>query len=233
MSGEVVDNVVASDHAFTGVRLHGYWRSSSAWRVRIALNVKGIAFEHIGVNIAPGKDEQKSDAFRAKNPLAQVPILAFVGGGLDGRTLTQSLAVIELLDELVPTPALLPSTAWGRAQARMLAEIVNSGTQPLQNLTVQGQIKSLGGDVNAWLLRVIGDGLTALEHAAQQSAGRYLVGDDVSVADCCLVPQLYGARRFNVPLEAYPTLLAVEANCAALPAFAAAHPDVQPDAPKP
>ncbi len=220
-----------SNDAFQGLRLHGYWRSTSAWRVRIALHHKGLVYEHVGVNIAPAVSAQHAESFKAKNAMAQVPVLEFVGGAFAGRQLTQSLSIIELLDELVPTASLLPSTPWARAEARRLAEIVNSGMQPLQNLTVQKQIKDLGGDVDPWLQRVIGTGLTALERGAQHGA-RYLVGDDVTIADLCLVPQLYSARRFNVSLEAWPTLLAIEARCAVLPAFIAAHPDLQPDAPR-
>jgi maleylpyruvate isomerase len=219
--------------SFESLRLYTYWRSGSAWRVRIALNIKGISYTPVVVNIAPSVSEQHTPAWREKNPMGQVPLLEFVGGSLDGRQLAQSIAVIELLDDLVAVPALLPIDPWAKAQARMMAEIVNSGTQPLQNLSVQKALKDAGTDVDAWLVRVIGTGLSALEAAASKSAGEFLVGDDVSVADVCLVPQLYAARRFNVPLDAYTTLLAVEARCAALPAFAAAHPDRQPDAPAP
>lgn len=218
---------------FDSLRLYTYWRSGSAWRVRIALNIKELAYTPVVVNIAPSVSEQHTPAWRAKNPMGQVPLLEFVGGTFAGRQLTQSLAIMEFLDDLVAVPALLPVEPWAKAQARMMAEIVNSGTQPLQNLTVQKALKDAGADVDAWLVRVIATGLSALEDAARKSAGEFLVGDDVSVADICLVPQLYAARRFNVPLDGYKTLLAVEARCAALPAFAAAHPDRQPDAPAP
>jgi maleylpyruvate isomerase len=223
----------ATAPSFESLRLYTYWRSGSAWRVRIALNIKGLSYTPVVVNIAPTVSEQHTPAWRTKNPMGQVPLLEFVGGSLGGRQLAQSIAIIELLDDLVAVPALLPVEPWAKAQARMMAEIVNSGTQPLQNLSVQKALKDAGADADAWLQRVIGTGLSALEAAAQQSAGEFLVGDDVSVADLCLVPQLYAARRFNVPLEAYKTLLAVEARCAALPAFAAAHADRQPDAPAP
>ncbi len=215
---------------FESLRLLGYWRSGSAWRVRIALGLKGLSYDNVAVNIAPKVSAQHAPEFREKNALAQVPVLEFVGGAFDGRSLTQSLAIIELLDELVPTSPLLPADPWARATARVLAEIVNSGTQPLQNLKVQKLIKDLAGDVDGWLLDVMAAGLSAMEATAKTSAGRFLVGDAPSIADCCLVPQLYSARRFSVPLQAYPTLLAIEANCLALPAFADSHPDRMPDA---
>jgi len=219
-----------SSSVFERVRLFGYWRSSSAWRVRIALGLKGLAYDNVAVNIAPKVSAQHAADFREINALGQVPVLEFVGGVLDGKRLTQSVAIIELLDELVPTPALLPKDPWSKAQARMLTEIVNAGTQPLGNLGVQKQLKELGGDVDAWLKQVMGAGFTALETAAKQSAGRFLVGDDAGIADCFLVPQLYNARRFKVPLEAYPTLLAVEASCLEVAAFVDSHPDRMPDA---
>ena len=219
-----------SSSLFERVRLLGYWRSSSAWRVRIALGIKGLEYDNVSVNIAPKVSAQHTPEFRAKNVLGQVPVLEFVGGVLDGKRLTQSVAVIELLDELVPAPALLPKDPWGRATTRQLTEIVNSGMQPLGNLTVQKQIKDLGGDVDAWLQQMMSTGFSALEIAAIDSAGRFLVGDEPSMADCFLVPQLYNARRFSVPLQAYPTLLAVEATCLAVPAFADSHPDRMPDA---
>lgn len=219
-----------STSLFERVHLFGYWRSSSAWRVRIALGLKGLAYDNIAVNIAPKVSAQHTPEFRAKNVLGQVPVLEFVGGVLDGKRLTQSVAIIELLDELVPAPPLLPRDPWAKAQTRMLTEIVNAGTQPLGNLGVQKQIRDLSGDVDAWLKQVMGAGFAALEIAAKHSAGRFLVSDDVSMADCFLVPQLYNARRFAVPLEAYPTLLAVEARCLTLTAFVDSHPDRMPDA---
>jgi maleylpyruvate isomerase len=211
------------------VRLYGYWRSSSAWRVRIGLSHKGVAFENVPVNLAPTSSAQHAPSYRAVNPMAQVPVLELA----DGRRLTQSLAILELLDELRPSPPLLPRDPWARGQARMLAEIVNSGTQPLQNLDVLQKLKALGADEQAWARDVIARGLAALESAAQASAGRHLVGDDVSLADVLLVPQLFNARRFQVALDPYPTLVAIEARCQALPAFAETHPDRMPDAVRP
>jgi len=222
-----------STSLFERVRLLGYWRSSSAWRVRIALSLKGLDYDNVAVNIAPKVSAQHAPEFREKNALGQVPVLEFVGGVLDGKRLTQSVAIIELLDELVPSPSLLPKDPWAKSQTRMLTEIVNAGTQPLGNLGVQKQIRDLGGDVDAWLKQVMGAGFAALEIAASGSAGRFLVGDDVSMADCFLVPQLYNARRFNVPLQAYPTLLAVEARCLEVAAFVDSHPDRMPDAVSP
>lgn len=217
---------------FASLKLHGYWRSSSAWRVRIALEHKALRYENVSVNLAPAVSAQHTPEFKAVNAFGQVPVLELSGGSLGTRRLTQSMAIIELIDELVPSPPLLPGDAWGRAQTRRLAEIINSGIQPLQNPVVQKKVKALGGDGEAWAREFIARGLEALEHDAKGSAGRYLVGDVVSLADLYLVPQLYNARRFAVPLDAFPTLTAVEARLNALAAFAVSHPDQMPDAPK-
>jgi len=161
------------------------------------------------------------------SPLRQAPV--FIADG-DPRPLTQSMAIIELLEEQFPTPPLLPADRWRRARARQLAEMVNSGTQPLQNLTVLERVEAGGLDRNEWARHFIARGLAALEAAAQETAATFLVGDAVSIADVYLVPQLYNARRFNVDLGPIPTLVRVEAACTALAAFAAAHPDAQSDA---
>ena len=207
--------------------LYDYWRSSSGWRVRTALHYKGIPFERRVVNlIKDGGGEQHGDAFRALNPSGQVPVLVTD----DGRPIAQSMAIIAFLEEQFPTPPLLPTDPWRRARARQLAEMVNSGTQPLQNLPVLDHVQAKGIDRNEWAHHFIARGLAALEAAAQETAGTFLVGDAVSIADAYLIPQLYNARRFKVDVSRLPTLLRVETACAALPAFAAAHPDAQSDA---
>jgi maleylpyruvate isomerase len=206
--------------------LYDYWRSSSAWRVRIALHVKGIPFERRVVNLIKDGGEQHAATFHAMNPSRQVPVLITD----DGRPIAQSMAIIGYLEERHPAPALLPADAWLRARARQLAEMVNSGTQPLQNLTVLDHVQAGGMDRNEWARHFIARGLAALEAAAHETAGRFLVGDAVSLADAYLIPQLYNARRFNVDLAPLPTLVRIESACAALPAFAAAHPDAQSDA---
>jgi maleylpyruvate isomerase len=204
--------------------LYDYWRSSSAWRVRIALAWKGIRYERKAVNLLAR--EQDGPAFRALNPLGQVPVLV-----TDDGTLTQSQAILGYLEDRFPTPALLPRTPWLRARAVQLAEMVTSGTQPLQNLSLLDHLRSLGvAEPQAIARHFNARGLAELELVARETAGTFLVGGALSLADVCLVPQLYSARRFGVDTAAYPTLARVEAACAALPAFRGAHPDAQADA---
>lgn len=209
--------------------LYDYWRSSSAWRVRIALHFKGIAFERRVVNLSPNAGEQHTPEFRALNPSGQVPVLIPEEGA---RPIAQSMAILAYLEERFPAPPLLPplDDPWRRARARQLAEIVNSGIQPFQNLAVLTRLKELGVDATAWARECNARGLAALETASQETEGTFLVGDAPSIADIYLIPQLYSARRWSVDLAPYPTLLRVEATCASLPAFAAAHADVQTDA---
>ena len=207
--------------------LYDYWRSSSAWRVRIALHLKGVPFERRVVNLVKDGGEQHTDAFRALNPSTQVPVLIPDEGG---RPIAQSMAIIAYLEERFPTPPLLPADPWLRARARQLAEMVNAGIQPYQNLPVLNQLKALGVDAQQFARERNVRGLAALEAAAGGTVGTFLVGETPSLADVYLIPQLYAARRFAVDLAPYPTLLRVEATCAALPGFAAAHPDAQSDA---
>ena len=207
--------------------LYDYWRSSSAWRVRIALHLKGIPFERRVVNLIKDGGEQHADAFRALNPSGQVPVLIPDEGG---RPITQSMAIIAYLEEEFPASPLLPADPWRRARARQLAEMVNAGIQPYQNLPVLERLKALGVDPLAWARDFNARGLAALEAASRETATTFLVGDVPSLADIYLIPQLYAARRWSVDLAPYPTLLRVEAACAALPAFAAAHADAQSDA---
>jgi len=210
------------------MRLSSYWRSSSAWRVRIGLELKGIAHELVLVHLLRGGGEQNQPDFGHKNPMGQVPVLE-VDGPNGVFRLTQSMAILEYLDEVVPEPPLLPANPELRARVRELAEIVNSGIQPLQNLRFLREVKALGADPFPATRAYITTGLAALERHAVESAGRYLVGDSVTLADVYLVPQLYTARRFGVELEPYPTLLRVETACEALPAFQRAHANAQPD----
>jgi maleylpyruvate isomerase len=218
------------------MKLYDYWRSSSAWRVRIALHLKGIAYERHPVNLiapGPGGGEQHAASYTALNPLGQVPLLeldATEAGASPIRSIAQSMAILEFLDERFPAPPLLPAEPLLRARARQLAEMVNAGIQPLQNLSTTEFVKhELSGDAGAWCRHFVPRGLAALEATAAPTAGTFLLGDAVTLADVYLVPQLYAARRFNVDLGAYPTLLRAEAACAALPAFVAAHPDQQPE----
>ncbi|MEO8706344.1 MAG: maleylacetoacetate isomerase [Kofleriaceae bacterium] len=209
--------------------LHSYWRSSASHRVRIALGLKHLAYEYVVVNILTG--DQRTDAYRTRNPLAQVPTLEITE--VDGtiRSVTQSLPILEYLDERFTEVPILPADPYLRARARSLAEIVNSGIQPLQNLATTTAVKALGGDPAVWVKPFIAAGIAAYAQAMADVAGDFSVGDRPSIADCCLVPQLASARRFHVPIES-EQLLAIEARCLAIPAFAKAMPDQQPDAVK-
>ena len=212
------------------MKLYSYWRSSCSWRVRIALNLKGLPYEYVPVHLVKDGGQQNSDAYRAINPMRTVPTLEVTEGGRVHR-LAQSMAILEYLEERHPSPALLPADPFLRARCRMLSEMVNSGIQPLQNLSVLQRIKGeLKGDDKAWCAYWIDRGLAALHEVALETGGTYCLGDTVSFADVFLVPQLYGARRFGVDLQPYPLLTRIEAACASLPAFQAAHADRQPDA---
>jgi maleylpyruvate isomerase len=211
------------------MKLYSYWRSSASWRVRIALELKGIGYECVPVHLLAG--EQRAPEHRAKNPMQQVPVLEFEQGGALVR-LTQSLAIVHYLDEAHREPPLLPSGALERARVREMAELVNSGIQPLQNSGVLAHVEQIAPEVDrkAWAAHFIRRGLVALEALAAASAGQFLVGDRVTLADVCLVPQLFQARRFGVDVEQFATLRRVEARCEALPAFQRAHASRQPDA---
>jgi maleylpyruvate isomerase len=207
------------------MKLYSYYQSSSAWRVRIALHMKQLPFETIGVNLAAG--EQHTDAHRARSPMAKVPVLVLD----DGRMLTESFAILEYLEEVHPVPPLLPRDPYLRARARGIAQMVNSGIQPFQNLETRNRVKQLGGDPKAWSAVWITHGLAAVERAVADVAGRFCVGESPTIADIYLVPQLATARRFRVDLDPMPVLRRIETACAELPAFVAAHADRQPDAP--
>jgi maleylacetoacetate isomerase len=213
---------------------YDYWRSSSGWRVRIALNIKQISVERRPVNLAPQGDvgAQHSADFRALNPMSQVPVLVIEGPPGPPRTLTQSMAILEYLEERFPAPPLLPADPWLRGRARQLGEMVNAGIQPMQNLSFLQRLHESGlAEPKQVARHHIARGLGAIEAAAGETAGTFLVGDAPTIADLYLVPQLYSGRRFNVDLSVFPRLLQIEAACAALPAFTAAHPDAQPDVP--
>lgn len=200
--------------------LHDYWRSSAAYRVRIALSLKGLAYRSVTVDLAAG--EQRGAGFRALNPLGLVPLLE-----VDGQAITQSLAIIEYLDALFPEPRLLPVDPLERARVMALALTIASEVHPLQNLRVQNYLRDeLGQDqaaITRWLHRWLGDGLAALEAAAPDIG--LFGGSAPNLADLCLVPQMYSARRFELPLEPLPRLVRIDAALRDLPAFAAAAPD--------
>jgi len=214
------------------MRLFTYWRSSSAYRVRIALAFKGLSYESAFVHLVREGGGQHAAEFRDKNPNGQIPVLEVPGEhGESPAFLAQSLAIIEYLEERFPEPPLLPKDLLSRARVRELAELVNSGIQPFQNLTTSKFLDEVAPqlDKQRWFEKFIAGGLLALEERASRLAGRFLVADQVSIADVLLVPQLYAARRVGVSCASCATLLRVEAECLKLPGFAAAHPDRQPD----
>jgi len=211
-------------------RLHNYWRSSASWRVRIAFALKGLAYEYVAVNIVRDGGEQNRPEYRARNPMTQVPALEIIDGGTS-RFLGQSLAIIEYLEESVLSgPRLLPTDPYLRARVRQLAEGVNAGIQPFQNLPTFAEIERLGGDKAAWAKKWNERGLVALEQLANETAGTFLVGETPTLADACLVPQMYSARRFGIDTAGYPTLERVEAACLAIAAVDGTRPERQPDA---
>ncbi|HEX8307723.1 MAG TPA: maleylacetoacetate isomerase [Allosphingosinicella sp.] len=206
----------------TRPRLFDYFRSSACYRVRIALNVKGVDYEAVPVNLVEGG--QKGPEYRAVNPQGLIPALE-----IDGRLLTQSLAIVEYLDSTRPEPALVPAGAAGAAHVRAMALAVACDIHPLNNLRV---LKYLSGPLgqpqearDSWYGHWVGEGFAALEAMAAPRAGRFLFGDSATLADICLVPQMFNARRFEVPLDDYPTLVRVDKEACGLEAFAAAHPD--------
>ncbi len=211
--------------------LYSYFRSGSSWRVRVALNLKGLKYSIVPIHLLKG--QQKTPEFRAVSPQGMVPALVVEEGGTS-HTLTQSVAIIEYLEETHPSPPLLPRDPFERARVRQLAEIVNSSIQPLQNLSVLNKVVELGGARDPWAQDFIASGLAAFEGLVSESHceghGAYAVGDQPTFADIFLVPQLFSARRFGVDLAPYPTCLEIEAACAKLPAFEAARPERQPDA---
>jgi maleylpyruvate isomerase len=210
--------------------LYSYFRSGSSWRVRIALNLKGIEYSIVPIHLVKG--QQNTPEFRAVSPQGMVPALLVAEGGVS-HTLTQSMAIIEYLEETHPSPPLLPADPFGRARVRQLAEIVNSSIQPLQNLSVLNKVgDELKGDRKAWAADFIGRGLGAFEKLASEQPATYAVGDRPTVADAFLVPQLFAARRFDVDLAQFPTCLAIESACSKLEAFQTARPENQPDAEK-
>ena len=201
--------------------LYDYHRSSASYRVRIALNLKGAAYERVPVSLIAG--EQRSDAYRARNPQGFVPMLE-----ADGQRITQSLAIVDYLDATFPEPKLVPADAADRAHVLALALTIAADIHPLNNLRVLKELTRLGLDQEVrddWYRHWVAEGFAALEALAAPRAGRFLFGDSVTLADICLVPQMFNARRLETPLDAYPTLVRVDAEASALPAFAAAHPD--------
>lgn len=210
------------------IRLHGYWRSGTTYRTRIALNLKGLAWEAVGVNLVEGG--QHDAAYRALQPQGLVPALE-----ADGLVIGQSPAILEWIEERFPDPPLLPPDPDDRAVVRGMAAAIGCDIHPLQNLRV---LKQLGQDFGAttadtdrWAARWISDGFAALEQLIGRHGRGFAFGDRPTLADCYLAPQIYSANRFHVDLTPYPRIVAAAQAAAALPAFASAHPAAQPDAP--
>jgi maleylacetoacetate isomerase len=204
--------------------LYEYWRSSAAYRVRIALHLKGVDYESRQIDLREGA--QNSAGYRAINPFGLVPMLE-----IDGHRLTQSLAIINYLDLRYPSRPLIPAVAAERAHVVSMSLSIACDIHPLNNMRVLKYLKNELGhsqdEVDGWYRHWISEGLPAVEVQAKARSGAFMFGDGPTVADICLVPQLYNARRFDVPLDDYPTLLRAEENANKLDAFAAAHPDRQ------
>jgi maleylpyruvate isomerase len=210
------------------VKLYTYFRSSAAYRARIALNLKGIPFETASIHLTKGGGQQHGPVYRAVNPQGRVPALALDSGDL----LIQSLAIIEYLDETHPQPPLLPANPAARAHVRAIAQVIACDIHPLNNTSplfyLKNTLKHDQETINAWYAHWVTVGFEAVE--ALLRPGPYCYGDKVTLADVCLVPQVANARRFNVPLDRFPKIIAADAACLALPAFDKARPENQPDA---
>lgn len=214
------------------LKLYSYWRSSACYRVRIALNLKGLQYETLAVHLVNNGGEQHASAFRSVNPQELVPVLVH-----GERVMRQSLAIIDYLEEAFSDhPALMPSTARERQRCRAIAQMVAADIHPLGNLRVQQYLETtLGADAaqrEDWTRHWINEGFRAIEQVLDDpSTGAFCEGDTPTMADCCLVPQVYGARRFGVDMGAYPIIERIEKACLALESFEAARPETQPDAP--
>ena len=210
------------------MKLYSYFRSSAAYRVRIALNLKGISYETIPVHLTKDGGRQHTPAYRAINPQARVPALEVSNGDV----LTQSMAIIEYLDETHPEPPLLPADAVARAKVRAIAQAIACDIHPLNNLIalqyLRRHLKHEQPEIDAWYHHWIIEGFGALE--TMLGPGPYSCGAKVTLADVCLVPQVVNARRLKVPLDKFPKIVAADAACLKLPAFDRARPDNQPDA---
>ena len=212
----------------TTMKLYNYFRSSASWRVRIALALKGLDYDYAPIHLV--KNEQSSGSFAEQQPSHLVPALVLD----DGQWLSQSMAILEYLDETHPEPPLLPAGALARAQVRALAQDIGCDIHPINNLRVLRYLKNeLGHEqaaVDRWYRHWVATGLAIVEKRLAATAGQFCFGDTPGLADCVLVPQIYNAQRFECPLDDYPTVMRINAACLALPAFANTHPSACPDA---
>ncbi len=208
------------------VKLYTYWRSTTAWRVRIALNLKGAAYDPLPVNLVAG--DQRSPDYKALNPIAGVPTLVTT----DGAVLTQSMAILEYLDAVWPDPPLLPTDPLAAAKVRAAAMVIASDIHPVNNLKVGNRLKTMGhsqAEVVVWMNDWMSRGFAAYQALLPEDTA-FSFGDTPGLADLCLIPQLYNAQRWGCDLAPFPRLTQIEISCAALPAFDAARPENQPDA---
>jgi maleylpyruvate isomerase len=209
------------------MKLYDYWRSSAAYRVRIALNLKGLAYETVPIDLRT--DAQSADNYKSVNPQGLVPAIAD-----NGQVIIQSTAIMEWLEETHPQPPLMPSDPTGRAAVRAMMAVVACDIHPLNNLRVLNSLKADFGatqaQIDAWIARWICAGFDALETLIDRHGEGFAFGQAPTLADCCLIPQVFNARRFNIDLTPWPRITAVDAACAGLSEFAAAHPSRQPGA---
>lgn len=209
--------------------LYSYFRSSASYRARLALNVKGIKYEYRAVHLLNNGGEQHRTEYRELNPSQQVPTLIH-----NRNVIGQTVAIFEYLEEIKPTPALYPHTAAARAKVRQFCEIINC-TQPLQNLAtlqfLESQFRATEGQKKVWMTEWMGRGYEAAEKMLQKNAGTYCFGDQLTAADCFLVPQVFASNRFKIELNQYPTLKRIHTNLEKLESFKKAHPHAQPDTP--
>ncbi|MEM8660143.1 MAG: maleylacetoacetate isomerase [Pseudomonadota bacterium] len=210
------------------MKLYSYYRSSAAYRVRIALNLKDLSYQYEAVNLL--HSEQKSESYMARNPQGLLPALELD----DGEVLAQSVAILEWLEESHPQPALLPDTPLERAKVRSLVNNITCDIHPLNNLSIMNymrtELDASDDDVHRWYCNWVDRGFSAIEQSLVTTMGRYCFGAHPTLADVCLVPQVYNARRFKVPLDSYPNIRNVVEHCNSTEPFANAAPEAQPDA---
>ncbi|KAJ8918381.1 hypothetical protein NQ315_008076 [Exocentrus adspersus] len=205
--------------------LYSYWRSSCSWRVRLVMNLKGISYDVKPISLTKTGGEQHSKEYREINPIEQIPALV-----IDGVTLIESLSIMEYLEETRTKVPLLPTDPAGRAKVREICSVIASGIQPLQNLAV---VNYLEEEKRAdWIKHFITRGFTAVEKLLESTSGKYCIGDNITFADCCLIPQVYNARRFHVSLESFRIITRIDEELQSHPAFIKAHPNSQSDCPQ-